>query len=203
MFLGCSVMREWGGDHPGLLGIWSCVIKQMGFTCLGVYEKLRLVEILFLGELSQLLSCINISDSTAVWYSDQLQALPEATSIVYRCRSSDGPPSMLLLKKEGPLYLFFLSVNVPLDFLLLRVNVPLHPVSQNVNSQTQFLQHEDMANMPHLVLVGTSQVDSHVANLSFDGCHLVEESFGERARDMGLVMGDVIVKTAVTFFELL
>ena len=57
--------------------------------------------------------------------------------------------------------------------------------------------------MLDLVLVGTSQVDSQVANLSCDGCHLVEESFGERARDMGLVIGDIIVKTAVTFFELL
>ena len=56
--------------------------------------------------------------------------------------------------------------------------------------------------MLHGLLFGTSQVDKRVADLGFECLHLVEESFGERARDMDLVIGDIIVQTAVTFVEL-
>ena len=53
-----------------------------------------------------------------------------------------------------------------------------------------------------MLLLSTPQVENCVADLVCNSYHLIKESFGERARDMGLVIGDVIIKTAVTFVEL-
>ena len=149
---------KWRGVERMALGDWPFVAACVGAELLALsfhegtlFNQLIMVQTYWaLGTFWTLENyALHIKSITFVyqplWLYHNLDVTPsanrssEATSILYRCRSSRCPPSMLLLGKGLRLYLFLLSVNVPFNFLLLRVNKPLHPISQNIDFQAQFL----------------------------------------------------------------